>query len=128
MEEDGEYVPPVSATKPKYSTYWFPVVGTRAEFMLALRKSYEAYCAHIFWVEYDALYRKRAKYRFLVEPAVKGQLGVPEWQRNWVVGHVDFAATIRVQRTASATGSFEQTSQLLPRSRHGGDSCSRRQG
>jgi hypothetical protein len=111
-EDDPDYSPPAAA-KTTYSTYWFPVTGTRAQFMVALHNAFVEYRSHMFWVQWHRQHFKRAQFKFLIEPAIKGWENVPGWQRDYVLAHSDFAATITVPRSAEATGSFAQTSQMF---------------
>jgi hypothetical protein len=109
---DADYEPP-STNKTCYSTYWFPVTGTRADFMVALQSAFEDYREHMFWVQWHALHKERAEDRLMISPAVLGQAGVEPWQRNWIFAHTDFAATITVARTGEKTGAIPQVTQLL---------------
>ena len=81
--------------------------------MVALRSAFFDYRPRMYWVQWDSLHKDRAMDRFLIQPAVLGQSGVAEWQRNWMIAHSDFAATISVARSAEATGAFSQTTQLF---------------
>lgn len=100
-------------SKATYSTYWFPVTGTRAQFMVALRNAYVEYRVHMFWVQWHSHAQKRAQYKLLIEPAISGRGKVAAWQRDFIMSHSDFAATITIPRSAEATGAFAQTSQMF---------------
>jgi hypothetical protein len=111
-DDDPDFVGPGTA-KATYNIYWFPVTGTRAQFMLELHTAFCEYREHMYWVGWHRLHYKRAVDRFITQPAVLGSENVPQWQRNHVISHTDFAATIKLARSAEATGAFSQTSQML---------------
>ena len=107
--DDPDYSP--TAAKPTYTTVWFPMTGSRAEFMYAFYESFLAYRVHMGWIKWQHVCEGRALDRLGIQVAVKGVLRVEPWQRNWILGHTDFAATISVTRLAEATGAFPQTAQ-----------------
>ena len=111
-DNDPDHVPPSSA-KVSCSTHWFPVSGTRAEFMLAVKAAFVECREHMFWVKWHRIHEKRVTSRFIIEPAALGKDGVKPWQLHTIVMYSDFAATIKLPRSAEATGSFEQTSQMF---------------
>ena len=108
--DDPEYSP--TAVKATYTTVWFPMTGSRAEFFCAFKKSFEEYRVHMGWIKWHHVCEARALDRLGIQVALKGPMGVEDWQRNWIFGHTDFAAAIKVTRMAEATGSFAQTSQM----------------
>lgn len=111
---DPTYEPPGTGDdKVGYNTYWFPVVGTRLEFMHHLRESWLAYRVHAWWKTWHRVCSARRVQRCFVEPAVLGATNVQPWQRNWVLAHVDFSAVVKVTRLAEATGAFQETSEML---------------
>ena len=111
-DNDPDHVPPSSA-KVSCSTHWFPVSGTRAEFMLAVKAAFVECREHMFWVKWHRIHEKRVTSRLIIEPAALGKDGVKPWQLHTIVMYSDFAATIKLPRSAEATGSFEQTSQMF---------------
>ena len=98
--------------KQSCSTHWFPVTGTRAEFIAAVRDACVAYREHIYWADWHRIHGDRSLDRFFTQVAVRGPDKVEPWQRNIVQLHIDFAATLKIPRFGEATGAFPMHSQM----------------
>jgi len=115
VEADPEFLAPGASKKATTTLQWMPVLGTGAEFMVALKSASEEHAEHMHWVNWHRVHFKRTVDRFLRAVAALKAMGspVPEELRGWIMAQTDFSAKIEIPAAAQATGEFATHCNML---------------
>ena len=115
-DDEEEHFP--TQQKPSTTTMLVPVTGSRAAFMLHLHDLHRTYKDHLWGVIWHRQVEKRQMDmlgRRVCAAALATEMAITlePWQTGALFIGVDFSTTVQLASSASTTGSFNSTAQML---------------